>query len=63
MKSKMKVEAQLPQSVFTTIEDDEELAGYNCPICGYPIVIELGLELCYCCGWCAEDEKEGYYDE
>ena len=32
-------------------EDEEErLAGYNCPMCGYPVVIECGLELCFRCG-------------
>lgn len=47
----------------TTNEDDEQLAGYNCPICGYPIVIESGLEVCYRCGWSKGDEPEGYYEE
>jgi hypothetical protein len=43
--------------------DNEQLAGYDCPMCGYPIVIEMGLELCYHCG-CNKDEiYEGYYDE
>lgn len=37
-------------------QDDEELAGYNCPVCGYPVVIEMGLELCYCCGWSKDEE-------
>ena len=32
-------------------DEDEELTGDNCPICGYPIVLEYGLEVCYCCGW------------
>ena len=35
-------------------EDDEQLTGDNCPVCGYPIVIEEGLEVCYCCGWSKE---------
>lgn len=42
-------------------EDDEELAGYNCPVCGYPVVMEMGCEVCYRCGW--SKEEEGYYDE
>ena len=42
---------------------DEELAGYNCPRCGYPVVIEMGLELCYGCGWSKNEEETGYYDE
>lgn len=44
-------------------EFDEELSGDNCPICGYPIVIEQGLEVCYRCGWFRGCEFEGYYDE
>lgn len=78
MQEKMKMEAQQPQSLsiltnktlYADIKenqyqnDDEQLAGYNCPICGYPIVIEMGLELCYHCGWSAEDEEDtGYYEE
>lgn len=43
-------------------EDDEQLAGYTCPKCGYPVVIEYGLELCYCCGWTKAEEETGYYD-
>ena len=44
-------------------EDDEELTGKNCPVCGYPTVRELGLEVCYHCGWSEGDEPEGYYEE
>ena len=29
----------------------ESLTGDNCPRCGYPIVLEEGLEVCYRCGW------------
>lgn len=43
-------------------EDKEQLAGYVCPKCGYPVVVEYGLELCYQCGWTIEEEKTGYYD-
>jgi len=43
-------------------EDDEQLAGYNCPVCGYPIVIESGLEVCYRCGWSKDDECENELD-
>ena len=32
-------------------DDNEHLAGYNCPICKYPVVVEYGLEVCYRCGW------------
>ena len=46
-----------------TDRDDEQLAGYNCPRCGYPVVIEMGLELCYKCGWNRDELYEGYYDE
>ena len=76
MQEKMKMEAQQPQSLSISTnktlyadikqnqqEDDEELAGYNCPRCGYPVVIEMGLELCYGCGWSKEEEETGYYDE
>lgn len=76
MQEKMKMEAQQPQSLsiltnktlYADIkqnqqEDDEELAGYNCPRCGYPVVIEMGLELCYGCGWSKDEEETGYYDE
>ena len=45
------------------IRNSEELAGYNCPLCGYPIVIEMGLEVCYHCGWNKDEIYEGYYDE
>lgn len=43
---------------ITTDEDDEQLTGDNCPVCGYPIVIEMGLEVCYNCGWSKEDINE-----
>ena len=75
MQEKMKMEAQQPQSLSISTnktlyadikqnqqEDDEELAGYNCPRCGYPVVIEMGLELCYGCGWSKDEEETGYYD-
>ena len=52
------------QCAFTMInEDDEELTGNNCPVCGYPTVREMGLEVCYHCGWSEGDEPEGYYEE
>ena len=44
-------------------EDDEEITGKNCPVCGYPTVREYGLEVCYHCGWSEDDEPEGYYEE
>lgn len=74
MKEKMKMEA-IPQQSLSILtnktlysdikqnEKDEELAGYNCPRCGYPVVIEMGLELCYSCGWSKDEEEAGYYDE
>lgn len=40
------------------IETEEELTGENCPICGYPIVLEEGLEVCYQCGWYKGCEKD-----
>ena len=39
-------------------EDEEQLTGENCPVCGYPIVLEMGLEVCYNCGWSKEDINE-----
>ena len=45
------------------IEDEEELTGNNCPCCNYPTVYEYGLEVCYHCGWSADKEELGYYDE
>ena len=44
-------------------EDEEELTGNNCPCCNYPTVYEYGLEVCYHCGWSADKEELGYYDE
>ena len=44
-------------------EDDEEITGNNCPVCGYPTVREYGLELCYHCGWSEDSEPEGYFEE
>lgn len=44
-------------------EDEEEITGNNCPVCGYPTVREYGLEVCYHCGWSEGDEPEGYYEE
>ena len=32
-------------------DEDERLAGYPCPVCGYPVVVEFGLDVCYKCGW------------
>lgn len=44
-------------------EDDEAVTGKNCPVCGYPTVIEYGIEVCYHCGWSKDSESEGYYEE
>lgn len=42
------------------LEDiEEELTEEPCPVCGYPIVLEEGLEVCYCCGWFKEDKETG----
>lgn len=44
---------------FISFEDtglDEVVTEETCPICGYPIVIEYGLEVCYYCGWSRDDE-------
>lgn len=45
------------------LEDDEQLTGDVCPVCGYPTAIEFGLELCYHCGWSEGDEPIGWYEE
>lgn len=57
------MEQKQEQSVFTTTDEDEELTGNNCPVCGYPTVYEYGLEVCYHCGWSEGNESEGYYEE
>ena len=36
-------------------DEDERLAGYPCPVCGYPVVVEYGLDVCYRCGWFKEE--------
>lgn len=47
-----------------TNQDEEIITGENCPCCGYPLVEEFGLAVCYNCGWSEEDkESEGYYEE
>lgn len=51
-----RLEEDIAENANINNEDDEELAGYNCPRCGYPIVIEMSLELCYSCGW-TKDER------
>lgn len=38
-------------------KDTEVLAGYNCPNCGYVVVNEYGLDVCYQCGWHKEETK------
>ena len=62
MKKQTQMEVKQEQLLSTSTED-EQLTGYNCPVCGYPIVIEMGLEVCYNCGWSGEDKTEGYYEE
>lgn len=50
---------------MTNDEFFEELAGCNCPVCGYPLVIEDGFPVCYMCGWedeLQEDDKEEYIE-
>jgi len=39
-------------------DEDEQLTGNNCPNCGYPTVLEFGLEVCYKCGWHREEDEE-----
>lgn len=38
--------------------DDEQITGDNCPECGYPTVLESGLEVCYKCGWYKDEAEE-----
>lgn len=59
--TKQRLQTDIAENNF--IDEDELLAGFNCPHCGYPIVIEMGLEVCYRCGWSKEDENVGYWDE
>lgn len=56
MTRKKKIE-NTDQDIFYDIH--ESLTGDTCPVCGYPIVLEEGLEVCYGCGWyrgCEESE-------
>lgn len=32
------------------VNDKEEIKG-ECPSCGYPLVDEMGITVCYGCGW------------
>ena len=42
--------------------ENETLAGYHCPCCGYPVVREEAgeqtFEVCYHCGWLNEGEGD-----
>lgn len=44
---------------MTKNNNEEELTGENCPNCGYPIVLEYDLEVCYKCGWFKNPLLEG----
>ncbi|MCD7779635.1 MAG: hypothetical protein LUH05_03055 [Candidatus Gastranaerophilales bacterium] len=35
---------------------DDSYLNLYCPVCGNPLVIEEGKDVCYYCGWC-EDEN------
>lgn len=59
----MEAKQEQSVSIMTNNEDDEHPTGNNCPVCGYPTVLEYGLEVCYKCGWSEGDEPEGYYEE
>lgn len=52
------MEVKQEQSVSTMTNEDEQLTGDNCPSCGYPLVLEFGLEVCYNCGWSNERKDE-----
>ena len=51
MKMVRKQEKLLSTSIDNNWDIHESLTGESCPLCGYPIVMEEGLEVCYCCGW------------
>lgn len=57
------INRQLAAGIGENQEVNEQLTGYNCPICGYPIVLEGDLEVCYQCGWFKDEEETGYYEE
>lgn len=38
-------------------EQTEELSGYDCPQCGYPMVVEGDVDVCYKCGWWQERKE------
>lgn len=56
-----RLEADINENKY--IDDEEELTGYNCPRCGYPVVYEGDFELCYHCGWAKGEEELGYWEE
>lgn len=59
MSEQMKMEQNQERLLSTLIDDiHESLTGDNCPVCGYPIVLEEGLEVCYGCGWYRGIEEE-----
>ena len=39
-------------------EEEEEILEEYCPVCGYPLVIEYGLRVCYQCGWSEEEIEQ-----
>ncbi len=55
VKENLKTETIKESSVSIMTDEDEELTGNQCPRCGYPTVLEYGLEVCYGCGWSKED--------
>jgi uncharacterized Zn finger protein (UPF0148 family) len=50
-----RLEADIAENILL---GDEEPAGYSCPVCGYPVVTEMGLDVCYQCGWYEGIEEE-----
>ena len=36
---------------------DEVISEAPCPCCGYPLVVEYGMLVCYKCGWSEENEQ------
>ena len=63
MKRKITMEQLQQQFVCTTTNEpdedwyEEEPTEAPCPCCGYPLVVEYGMLVCYRCGW-SEDYND-----
>jgi uncharacterized Zn finger protein (UPF0148 family) len=45
-----------------TDDKEQEIKG-ECPLCDYPLVDEMGIIVCYQCGWSNDEEQKGYCEE